>query len=91
MKKTYQCRMPEYTDDNDWDEVAADDADEAAEFHAEYVFNNRDGWEFMVNNSVPILVKDGDCLVKIDVYTELYPSFFARRKQDLDHFKDFLD
>ncbi len=73
--------MPQYTDGNDWNEVAADDADEAAELHAEYVFNNLNGWEFMVNNSVAILVKDGDCLVEIDVYTELYPSFFARRSK----------
>lgn len=85
MKNTYKCRMPEYTDDNDWNEVVADDVEEAAELHAEYVFNNCDGWEFMANTSVPILVTDGDCLVKIDVYTEFYPAFFSRRKQDVDN------
>ncbi|NDG18430.1 MAG: hypothetical protein EB117_09180 [Betaproteobacteria bacterium] len=77
MKRVFLCRHRDHTDDDDYREVLAFDAEDAAKMHAEHIFNNCDGWEYMPNNSIPILVKDGDTVSLFSVYTEFYPSFSA--------------
>lgn len=78
MKRIFLCRHSEHTGDDDWTKHEAFDAADAAEAHAEHIFNNCDGWECMPNNSTPILVKDGGSETLFSVYTEFYPSFSAR-------------
>lgn len=77
-EKTYLCRHKEYTDDDDYRETLGFDVEDAAETHAEYIFNQCDGWEYMPNNTTIILVKNGDTVAEVGIYTEFYPSFSAR-------------
>ncbi len=78
-KHTFLCRHETYTDNSYWTETVAYDAEDAASEHAEYLFNQSDGWEYMPNNSTPILVKDdkSKSVRRFLVYVEFYPRFSA--------------
>lgn len=81
MKRVFLCRHSEHTGEDDWTETEAFDAEDAAEAHAEYIFNECDGWEYMPNTSTPILVKDGRKETLFSVYTEFHPSFTAKERR----------